>query len=186
MSQQNNKKKNVATLFLKSWTNETVLLILCSLQPLLLSQLSLFASCYKCWTIPKQKIPNKRWRMSSYNSAESSRKLRPLLQGLFVGTIFNFLFCLVFFFFGFHTQIWFPPFFFFSKCRASITWVIGEYVHKVPKIAPDILRKLAKTFANEDDSGNPFFFFVLLWHFVRFKWNINFRSFFKKKIKIKI
>ncbi len=35
------------------------------------------------------------------------------------------------------------------KARASILWVIGEYSHKVPKIAPDILRKLAKNFINE-------------------------------------
>jgi AP-3 complex subunit beta len=39
------------------------------------------------------------------------------------------------------------------SARSSITWVIGEYTHKIPKIAPDILRKLAKTFTNEDDSG---------------------------------
>lgn len=33
--------------------------------------------------------------------------------------------------------------------RASILWVIGEYCEKVPKIAPDVLRKLAKTFTEE-------------------------------------
>lgn len=31
----------------------------------------------------------------------------------------------------------------------SIIWVIGEYSHKVPLLAPDILRKLAKTFSGE-------------------------------------
>ncbi len=34
--------------------------------------------------------------------------------------------------------------------RASIVWVIGEYSHKVPLIAPDVLRQLAKSFASED------------------------------------
>ena len=38
------------------------------------------------------------------------------------------------------------------SARASIVWVIGEYAHKVPKIAPDVLRKLAKSFTNEDSS----------------------------------
>lgn len=33
--------------------------------------------------------------------------------------------------------------------RASILWLIGEYNEKVPKIAPDVLRKLAKTFTDE-------------------------------------
>nr|DBA23498.1 TPA: hypothetical protein GDO54_014409 [Pyxicephalus adspersus] len=35
--------------------------------------------------------------------------------------------------------------------RASILWLIGEYCERVPKIAPDVLRKMAKTFTNEDD-----------------------------------
>jgi AP-3 complex subunit beta len=35
------------------------------------------------------------------------------------------------------------------KARASIVWVIGEYSNKVPLIAPDILRKLAKNFVAE-------------------------------------
>ncbi|XP_063309667.1 AP-3 complex subunit beta-1 isoform X2 [Pelobates fuscus] len=35
--------------------------------------------------------------------------------------------------------------------RASILWLIGEYCERVPKIAPDVLRKTAKTFINEDD-----------------------------------
>lgn len=33
--------------------------------------------------------------------------------------------------------------------RASILWLIGEYNEKVPKIAPDVLRKMAKTFIDE-------------------------------------
>ncbi|XP_034444851.1 AP-3 complex subunit beta-2 isoform X8 [Hippoglossus hippoglossus] len=35
--------------------------------------------------------------------------------------------------------------------RASILWLIGEYCEHVPKIAPDVLRKMAKSFTNEDD-----------------------------------
>ena len=33
--------------------------------------------------------------------------------------------------------------------RASILWLIGEYSDRVPKIAPDVLRKTAKNFVNE-------------------------------------
>eukprot|EP00095_Tigriopus_kingsejongensis_P009742 maker-scaffold1553_size35894-snap-gene-0.10 protein:Tk09742 transcript:maker-scaffold1553_size35894-snap-gene-0.10-mRNA-1 annotation:"ap-3 complex subunit beta-2" len=33
--------------------------------------------------------------------------------------------------------------------RAAIVWVLGEYNQRVPKIAPDVLRKMAKTFVNE-------------------------------------
>lgn len=33
--------------------------------------------------------------------------------------------------------------------RASILWLIGEYCQVVPRIAPDVLRKLAKTFIYE-------------------------------------
>uniref|UniRef100_A0A672HQE5 AP-3 complex subunit beta n=1 Tax=Salarias fasciatus TaxID=181472 RepID=A0A672HQE5_SALFA len=35
--------------------------------------------------------------------------------------------------------------------RASILWLIGEYCERVPKIAPDVLRKMAKTFTAEED-----------------------------------
>ncbi|KAK3745780.1 hypothetical protein QZH41_015967 [Actinostola sp. cb2023] len=35
--------------------------------------------------------------------------------------------------------------------RASILWLLGEYAEKVPKIAPDILRKAAKSFHTEED-----------------------------------
>ncbi|XP_046723919.1 AP-3 complex subunit beta-1 isoform X1 [Silurus meridionalis] len=35
--------------------------------------------------------------------------------------------------------------------RASILWLIGEYCEHVPKISPDLLRKVAKTFTNEQD-----------------------------------
>ncbi|XP_062867154.1 AP-3 complex subunit beta-1 isoform X1 [Trichomycterus rosablanca] len=35
--------------------------------------------------------------------------------------------------------------------RASILWLTGEYCEHVPKIAPDVLRKVAKTFTNEED-----------------------------------
>lgn len=33
--------------------------------------------------------------------------------------------------------------------RASILWLIGEYSDRVPKIAPDVLRIMAKSFINE-------------------------------------
>ncbi|VDO04267.1 unnamed protein product [Rodentolepis nana] len=35
------------------------------------------------------------------------------------------------------------------SARASILWLLGEYGHRVPKIAPDVLRKMAKTFSKE-------------------------------------
>ncbi|XP_078473545.1 AP-3 complex subunit beta-2 [Lampetra fluviatilis] len=35
--------------------------------------------------------------------------------------------------------------------RASILWLIGEYCEHVPKIAPDVLRKVAKSFIGEED-----------------------------------
>lgn len=35
--------------------------------------------------------------------------------------------------------------------RASILWLIGEYSDQVPKIAPDVLRKMAKNFVSEED-----------------------------------
>ena len=35
--------------------------------------------------------------------------------------------------------------------RAAILWLIGEYNQKVPKIAPDVLRKAAKTFVDEEN-----------------------------------
>ncbi|XP_067885577.1 AP-3 complex subunit beta-1 isoform X2 [Heterodontus francisci] len=35
--------------------------------------------------------------------------------------------------------------------RASILWLIGEYCERVPKIAPDVLRKVAKSFINEEE-----------------------------------
>jgi len=38
-----------------------------------------------------------------------------------------------------------------AMARASIIWLIGEYSDRVPKIAPDVLRKMAKTFATEED-----------------------------------
>ncbi|CAK8678181.1 unnamed protein product [Clavelina lepadiformis] len=35
--------------------------------------------------------------------------------------------------------------------RASILWLIGEYSEFVPKIAPDVLRKVAKSFTSQED-----------------------------------
>ncbi|XP_066600233.1 AP-3 complex subunit beta-2 [Prorops nasuta] len=37
------------------------------------------------------------------------------------------------------------------QARASILWLLGEYSERVPKIAPDVLRKMAKNFINEQD-----------------------------------
>lgn len=36
-----------------------------------------------------------------------------------------------------------------AQARAAILWLLGEHSKKVPKIAPDVLRKLAKTFSDE-------------------------------------
>ena len=33
--------------------------------------------------------------------------------------------------------------------RAAILWVVGEYCERVPKVAPDVLRKAAKSFTGE-------------------------------------
>lgn len=38
------------------------------------------------------------------------------------------------------------------QARTAIVWIIGEYQSKIPKLAPDCLRKLAITFRDEDDS----------------------------------
>ena len=38
-----------------------------------------------------------------------------------------------------------------SNAKASIIWMIGEHCDKVPKIAPDVLRKAAKIFCTESD-----------------------------------
>jgi AP-3 complex subunit beta len=38
-----------------------------------------------------------------------------------------------------------------AQARAAILWLLGEHSQKVPNIAPDILRKLAKTFSDEHD-----------------------------------
>jgi len=35
------------------------------------------------------------------------------------------------------------------QARASILWLLGEYSERVPKIAPDVLRKMAKSFTTE-------------------------------------
>lgn len=37
------------------------------------------------------------------------------------------------------------------QARASILWLLGEYSERVPRIAPDVLRKMAKTFINEEN-----------------------------------
>eukprot|EP01117_Protostelium_nocturnum_P003674 TRINITY_DN14956_c0_g1_i1.p1 TRINITY_DN14956_c0_g1~~TRINITY_DN14956_c0_g1_i1.p1 ORF type:complete len:805 (+),score=327.31 TRINITY_DN14956_c0_g1_i1:240-2417(+) len=38
------------------------------------------------------------------------------------------------------------------RARSSIVWAIGEYADKIPLVAPDVLRKLAKSFPGEDPS----------------------------------
>ncbi|KAN0027233.1 hypothetical protein ACTFIU_009923 [Dictyostelium citrinum] len=38
------------------------------------------------------------------------------------------------------------------SARASIIWVIGEYCHRVPLVAPDVFRKLVKSFSDEHES----------------------------------
>lgn len=35
------------------------------------------------------------------------------------------------------------------QARASILWLLGEYSDLVPNIAPDVLRKMAKSFIQE-------------------------------------
>lgn len=40
-----------------------------------------------------------------------------------------------------------------AQARAAILWLLGEHSQKVPNIAPDILRKLAKTFSDEVTDG---------------------------------
>jgi AP-3 complex subunit beta len=39
-----------------------------------------------------------------------------------------------------------------AAARAAILWLIGEYNEHVPRIAPDVLRKMAKSFCDEDTS----------------------------------
>ncbi|KAK4872253.1 hypothetical protein RN001_016377 [Aquatica leii] len=38
-----------------------------------------------------------------------------------------------------------------AQARAAILWLLGEHCGGVPQIAPDVLRKLAKTFSDEHD-----------------------------------
>ena len=47
-----------------------------------------------------------------------------------------------------------------AMARASILWLIGEYSDRVPKIAPDVLRKMAKGFINEVSLD---FFYLMLY-----------------------
>eukprot|EP00927_Polykrikos_kofoidii_P053822 TRINITY_DN48377_c0_g1_i1.p1 TRINITY_DN48377_c0_g1~~TRINITY_DN48377_c0_g1_i1.p1 ORF type:complete len:973 (+),score=238.52 TRINITY_DN48377_c0_g1_i1:78-2996(+) len=35
------------------------------------------------------------------------------------------------------------------SARASVVWIIGQYQREIPRLAPDVLRKLAKSFASE-------------------------------------
>jgi len=38
-----------------------------------------------------------------------------------------------------------------SSARAAVLWVVGEYCERIPLLAPDVLRKMAKSFCNETD-----------------------------------
>ncbi|XP_056646948.1 AP-3 complex subunit beta-1 [Diorhabda sublineata] len=38
-----------------------------------------------------------------------------------------------------------------AQARAAILWLLGEHSQKVPQVAPDVLRKMAKSFPDEDD-----------------------------------
>ena len=38
-----------------------------------------------------------------------------------------------------------------ASARAAILWVVGEYCDRIPNIAPDVLRKMAKSFCSEAD-----------------------------------
>lgn len=49
------------------------------------------------------------------------------------------------------TPVLIPPHPQVPMARASILWLIGEYCEHVPKIAPDVLRKMAKSFTAEED-----------------------------------
>lgn len=44
-----------------------------------------------------------------------------------------------------------------AAARAAILWLLGEHCEGVPKVAPDVLRKVAKTFSEE---VNQSFYFV--------------------------
>lgn len=41
-----------------------------------------------------------------------------------------------------------------AQARAAILWLLGEHSEKVPKLAPDVLRKMAKTFPEEVSYNN--------------------------------
>jgi vesicle coat complex subunit len=49
--------------------------------------------------------------------------------------------------------------------RASILWLIGEYSDRINKLAPDVLRKMAKSFPDEVCFED--FLFILQIHFFR-------------------
>ena len=50
-----------------------------------------------------------------------------------------------------------------ANAKGSILWLIGEYCDKVPKIAPDVLRKAAKAFTQEVILREQIISFVGLW-----------------------
>lgn len=43
--------------------------------------------------------------------------------------------------------------------RASILWLLGEYCERVPKVAPDVLRKMAKSFGSEVNTSTTLIYF---------------------------
>ena len=64
--------------------------------------------------------------------------------------------------------------------RASILWLLGEYSDRVPKIAPDVLRKMAKGFIDEV----WIFLNVKIYMLALISDILIFRAKFKFKIKI--
>jgi len=36
-----------------------------------------------------------------------------------------------------------------APARAAILWLLGEHCERIPHLPPDVLRKMAKTFADE-------------------------------------
>ena len=44
-----------------------------------------------------------------------------------------------------------------SLARANIFWLVGQHCAELPKIAPDVLRRAAKSFSSEVRRGCGFF-----------------------------
>jgi hypothetical protein len=57
--------------------------------------------------------------------------------------------------------------------RASILWLIGEYSDRISKLAPDVLRKMAKTFPDEVCFEDFLLFFFKYKNFISRKQSLN-------------